>query len=260
MYRNKFSVVFYHVQEPNKMRLRRAGFVLLLAVFSLSAAHSIHLESIDVKAGMIFIGNSPVDVDEKDAAPSPLTSILGVSFPIRFTSFFSLAPELRYFGVPYGVEYGRPVPVEVEFAQWSWVMGFLLEPRAYFSFPVAESFSIGAYVSPTFLFRIPAKTWGGASPTLIAAYQYGKGRFFYPEVGITLDWRIPYQRRSEEAEALNDGKFKDIEPYGGIAIHLFVDLGVYFPLFHAWDGEGLRFYDQLMATGLVGLRFFLPTD
>ena len=30
-----------------------------------------------------------------------------------------------------------------------------------------------------------------------------------------------------------------------------------FPLFHAWDPEGLPSYDQLMFSGTIGLRFYL---
>lgn len=238
--------------------MRPLLFATVFLLIPFFPAYAINLESIDVKGGMIWIGNAPVDDAEIDAAPDPLTTVVGVSLPVRFTSFFSLAPELRYYGLPYGVEYGRPVPVEIEFADWPWVMGFLLEPRALFDFKVAPTLSLAAYVSPTFLFRIPARTWGDVDRGEIAAYQYGKGRFFYPEIGLTVDWELPFHIRSGRAETLNEGEFDEVEPDEGIPIHLVADLNAYFPLFHAWDGESLRFYDQFMASGTVGLRFSLP--
>ncbi len=222
------------------------------------ALHSINLESVDVKGGLIWIGNAPADPDGEDAAPNPLTTIIGVSLPVRFTSFFAVKPELRYYGLPYGVEYGRPVPVEMEFADWAWVLGILVEPRAVFDFQILKTLSLSAYASPTFLFRIPARTWGDADRGVIAAYQYGMGRFFYPEVGIVVDWELPFRTQSLEAESLNENERAENEPYKGIELHFVADLNVYFPLFHAWDEEGRKFYDQFMTSGAVGLRFFFP--
>ena len=238
--------------------MRRFLFAVTILFIPLASAYAIHLESLDLKGGMIWIGNAPVDEDQKDAAPSPLTTITGLSLPIRFTSFFSLAPELRYYGLPYGVEYGRPVPVEVEFAHWVWVVGLLLEPRARIDLQITQPLSLSAYISPTFLFRIPARRWGTVDRREIAAYQYGMGRFFYPAIGLIVDYELPFRIQSGQAESLNEGEFSEPEPYEGISIHVILDLNAYFPLFHAWDGENLKFYDQLMASGTVGVRFFLP--
>ena len=206
---------------------------------------------------MIWIGNEPANSDGKAAAPHPLSSIFGVSFPIRFTSYFSLSPELRYYGQRYGIEYGRPVPVEIEFANSAFVVGLLLEPRAIFDFQIIESVVLAAYVAPAFLFRIPATTWGEVDRDEIAAYQYGMGRFFYPEVGFTVDWELPFRVHSNQAPRLSDGEISIDKRNAGIEIHFLVDLNVYFPLFHAWEDEEPKFYDQLMASGVVGLRFYL---
>lgn len=239
-------------------RFRKLALILALFLIPVCASSAVNLESVDIKGGMIWIGNAPLDAGGRDAAPSPLTALVGVSFPIKFADFFLLMPELRYFGQPYGIEYGRPVPVEIEFADWAFVIGLILEPRAFFEFQITEELALGTYVSPSFLFRIPAKVWGDTDRTFIAAYQYEIGRFFYPQIGVAVDWEIPFRVRSQEAESLNEGEFEEDEPYQGISIHFFVDLSTYFPLFHAWDGEELPFYDQFMASGVVGLRFFLP--
>jgi len=221
---------------------------------------SADLESIDVKGGVIWIGNEPVDAEGKDAAPHPLTTVVGVSLPIRFSTIFALVPELRYYGLPYGMEYGRAVPVEIEFASWPWVLGFLLEPRAVFDFRLADTLTISPYLSPTFLIRIPVPNRYSADIDEIAAYQYGMGRFFYPEAGVVLDWRLPFRNRSPLAESLNEEGFTGEPPYEGIEIHFIVDLNAYFPVFHIWDGEERKFYDQFMASGAVGLRFLLPAQ
>ncbi len=231
--------------------------IILTAIAFLTTAvavYSINLESVDIKGGMMWIGN-----ETGDAAPSPLTTIVGVSLPIRFASFFALEPELRYYGQPYGIEHGRPVPVEIEFAKWAWVLGFFLEPRAVFDFRIVDTLTLSPYISPTFLFRIPARNWGDADSGAIAAYQYGMGRFFYPEVGLIVDWELPFRIRSFQAESLNEDGFTEMPPYEGIEIHFVVDLNVYFPLFHAWDDEERKFYDQFMTSGVVGLRFFFPS-
>jgi hypothetical protein len=246
------------MQRHHKYRLRKLAVIMVALLVPVYAAGAIHLESVDIKGGMIWIGNAPVDAGGTDAAPSPLTALAGVSFPIRFTDFFLLAPELRYFGQPYGIEYGRPVPVEIEFAEWAYVMGLMLEPRALFDFQITPALAFGAYISPSFLFRIPAKIWGDTSRAIIAAYQYGMGRFFYPEIGVAVDWEIPFRVRSKEAESLNEGEFEEDDPYEGISIHLIVDISAYFPIFHAWDKEAVPLYDQFMASGVVGLQVFLP--
>ena len=242
------------------MRIRSSCNFKIILLTSISflipalAVYSINLESVDIKGGMIWIGN-----ETGDTAPSPLTTIIGVSLPIRFSGFFALEPELRYFGLPYGVEHGRPVPVEIEFADWAWVLGFFLEPRAVFDFQIIDTLTLSPYVSPTFLFRIPARRWGDADRGEIAAYQYGMGRFFYPEIGLIVDWELPFRINSPEAETLNEGDFPEADPYEGIEIHFIADLNVYFPLFHTWDDEERQFYDQFMTSGVVGLRFFFPT-
>lgn len=243
-------------------QIRRSAKVICLTacIFLLPSVvlFSADIESIDVKGGVIWIGNEPADTEGKDAAPHPLATVVGVSLPIRFSSLFSLVPELRYYGLPYGMEYGRAVPVEIEFASWPWVLGFLLEPRAVFDFHLADTLTISPYASPTFLFRIPVPNRYSTDIEAIAAYHYGMGRFFYPEVGVVLDWELPFRNRSPLAETLNEEGFNEEPPYEGIEIHFVVDVNAYFPVFHIWDGEERKFYDQFMASGAVGLRVFLP--
>jgi hypothetical protein len=220
-------------------------------------AYSINIESVDIKGGMIWIGNE--EVEENDAAAHPLLTVVGVSVPVRFTSFFAIEPELRYYGLPYGVEYGRPAPVEIEFENSAFVLGFLLEPRVVFDFQIIDTLTFSAYLSPTFLFRIPARVWGNTDTSEITAYQYGMGRFFYPETGVMVDWELPFRIRSYQAESLNENEFEEEPAEEEIEIHFIVDLSAYFPLFHLWDDEQREFYDQFMTSATVGLRFFFPT-
>lgn len=235
--------------------MKKPVCILILLLFAALLSYSLGLESFDIKSGMIWIGNAAVDPAGTDAAPSPLTTVVGISLPIRLSNIFLIAPELRYYGVPYGMEYGRAVPVEQEFADWAWVMGLLIEPRAVFDFPIQRWLSLGVYVSPTILVRIPARTWGAADTTAIASYLYDQTRYLYPEVGFYFDWRIPSNKRSIEAESLNEGEFEKPEGEEGIVINLVVDLGAYFPIFHIWDGENAPLWDQFMVSGTIGLKF-----
>ena len=228
-------------------------FILHISLLQLSAAD---LEGINAKGGLLWIGNAG-----EDAAPNPLTTISGVSFPIRINDFFLFEPEARFFGYYYGMEYGRAVPVEKEFADWTFVIGMLLEPRAVFDFGVHPSLHIGGYAATALLARIPTRRWGNVNVGSIAGYQYQKMRFLYPEVGAYLDWRVPLKLASSEADAVNEGEFGDTGGEPPFRLQFLVDISVYFPLFHAWDGEtAIPFYDQMMVSGTVGLRFFLPGD
>ena len=234
--------------------MKRPLSILVLIFVMASSAFSLGLESLDVKGGIIWIGNAAVDPAGTDAAPDPITTIIGVSLPIRLAPIFLIVPELRYFGGPYGIEYGRAVPVEVEYPDATWVIGLLVEPRVVLDFPLHPSLNLGAYVSPTVLARIPSFTWGTVDSGAVASYQYDQYRFFYPEAGLYLDWKIPSNTRSLEAEALNEGEFEEDEEQG-MDIRLVVDLNSYFPLFHAWDGEDVPFWDQFMVSGTIGLKF-----
>jgi hypothetical protein len=236
-----------------KQTLRTVSAVIILFVILSTPLFSADLESIDVKGGLLWIGNA-------GSAPPPLTTITALSFPIRFNSYFLLVPEVRYFGLAYGMQSGRAVPVEEEYANWAFVMGLLLEPRAVFDFAVHPALNLGAYATTAFLARIPARRWGAPDVPAIAAYQYQKMRFFYPEFGVYLDWKVPLHVSSPEADAVNEGEFGRTGGDEPFKMQLLVDLNVYLPLFHAWDGEGsIGFYDQLMVSGTVGLRFYLDT-
>ena len=236
---------------------RAASLTIALLVCLSGVLYAINVESIDVKGGMIWIGNAPTDPANPNTAPSPLTTIVGAALPIRLASVFLVVPELRYFGAPYGIEDGRVVPVEEEFADWAWVMGLLVEAKLVLDFRVQQVLSLGAYVSPTVLVRLPARTWGDVDTGAITSYQYGNGHFFYPEVGLYLDWALPLHIESAQAVALNEDEFVDPDSSAWRPFHLIFDLNAYFPLFHAWDPEGLPSYDQLMLSGTIGLRFFL---
>lgn len=216
--------------------------------------YAIEIEGVQVNGGMIWIGNAQID-SAVPVAPSPLTTTAGVSLPIRFGTFFVLSPRISYYGVPYGVDAGRVVPVEIEYADWAYVMGFLIAPRAVFDLQVARTLNIGAYASPTLALRVPARAWGTVDRSTIASYHYGGGRFFYPETGFYIDWNVPLRSRSLEAETINEGDFEEEESAPARSIHFVADFSAYFPLFHAWDGEGLPFWDQMMVTAMIGLRF-----
>ena len=234
-------------------RLIFIGALFIILIAPVSAAN---VESVDVSAGVIWIGNTGENI-----APSPLTSILAVSFPIRLASVLLLVPELGYFGGPYGIDNNRIVPVEIEFKDSVYMTNFIVSPRLVLAFNLGSSFIIGASLSPSVVARAPTFAWGeGETQRMqITEYFYSSGRFFLPEAGLFFDWAVPYkieipgQPRDEESEE----ETGEPESSRKLDIHLAFGIRGYFPVYHFWDGENLPFHDQLMISGTAILRFFL---
>ena len=234
-----------------KMWSKRLFLIWIICMFLTATLSAISIESIDVSGGVMWIGNTG-----DNTAPSPITSPLAVSIPIRFTSFLLIVPELGYFGGTYGIENDRTVPVEIEFKDSVFVASFLASPRVVFTFNLSPSLILGASVGPTVVVRIPTVAWGegGTQREQIIAYQYASARFFYPEVGFLFDWAIPpnvdlpseVDQGEDENAGINQSR-----------VHLAINVRGYLPIFHLWDGENLPFHDQLMISGSAVLRFFL---
>lgn len=232
------------------MWIKRLFCIGILGIFLASSLSAINIESVDVSGGVIWIGNTG-----DNTAPSPITSTLAVSIPIRFASFLLMVPELGYFGIPYGIENNRTVPVEIEFKDSVFVASFLVSPRVLFAFNLGSSLMLGASISPAVVVRIPTLAWGEGENQReqIVEYQHGSARFFYPEVGFMFDWAVP--RRVDIPEEM--GEAEESTDAGKSRVHLAVSVRGYLPVFHLWDGEDLPFHDQLMVSGSAVLRFFL---
>ncbi len=187
------------------------------------------IETIDVHGGILWIGNS-----DSEGAPSPVLFTAGVGFPVSINKIVYFVPEIDFYGTNYQVTSGgRTVPTEMETANALWVLGILIDLPFVFKFSFNDNFSGGLSASTMLSFHIPFGGEGNSSRGDMNSYFYGKGRFFYLGSGFFLEYKI-----------LN-------------ILGLHFRSRLFFPFFHIWDGEKLPFYDQMMFSTTVGLRFML---
>jgi hypothetical protein len=210
---------------------------LLLVLCSAGTGFALTLPGLDISGGVMWLGNA-----ETEGGPSPLLGVWGVGLPLKFTPLFSIDPALSMFGTQYQLttDGSKAVPTEIEYASSLWALALMLDVPFRFTFHVSDTISLGAGPHLAFLFRIPTIGWGDASArtgdpdhrAAIVAYWYENARFLYPGAGLFFNWKM----------------FENIGFY--------VRLLSLFPLFHAWDGENARFWDQLHISGRVGVRFY----
>jgi hypothetical protein len=220
------------------MRLKVACLLLALCVF-VPTAPALSLTDIDANASILAIGTYP---PAGYGGPNPaLTYLLGVSVPLRFTNIFFLEPGLELFGTYYEWTYdsATSVPTVYESAGSFFTLGVLISAQAGVSFPVSSAVSLGGSLGLDFLLRFPLEfsnplpeSINGKQPAL--NYFFGAGRFFYPETRLFMRWAMTP------------------------AMAFLVNLRLFFPLFHAWDGLGQPFLDQFMGSAGVGIAFTLP--
>lgn len=215
-----------------KKKYLSIALFLFLSVY----CFSIEFPGMDVHWGLIWIGNA-----EEEGAPSPLLPTLGVSLPVYFAPFFFLDPGMDFYGTSYQLSEtgsGKAVPTEIEYANYIWYLIMRLDIPAGFRFNFSDNLAAGVTAGPSFLFRIPLIAWGDCAQSgstcreEMGSYFYCSGRFFYPEAGLFFIWKM-FNKAA-----------------------LLIEAKTFFPLFHAWDGEEVPFYDQFMVAGSVGLRFF----
>lgn len=207
---------------------------LLLLTSSAAAFELFTIEGIDVHGGLLWFGNA-----EAEGAPSPLLWEFGVSSPFAFTDFFLITPELSMFWNQYQLsESGvKAIPTEIETANQVTFITLVLDLQAMFRFRITEQIAAGPVVFPSFVFRIPTKSWDAAAEDAaykqkMTEYLYGDGRFFYPGIGGFFQWAFS-------------------ERFGFL-----FQLKTRLPLFHAWDEEGISFHDQMMVGAAAGIQIY----
>jgi hypothetical protein len=208
--------------------------VILLAVAAV-AGYGFEIESLDFNAGLFWLGAS-----SPEAAPSPLHWRVGAALPMSFTNLFLLAPELNVSWdnrFTLNEEQTRAIPAELERADQVNFINIILDAHAMFRFDITESISAGPMAFPSFLFRIPIKSWGQAKEDkeykqTLVSYLWGKGRFFFLGAGGFFSW------------AFSEG------------VGFVFQLKTRLPVFHIWDQEQLPFHDQMMVAGSIGLKFY----
>ncbi len=191
---------------------------------------------IEARGGIIWIGNG-YTVD-KNGNPvqwsdvSPLVGTVGIGIGIPISQGLSARPALDLFGIQYAqTTSGKVVPTQIETANAVLMIDALLSVPLTYTWNLNSSLSISAGASPSLLFRIPTLSYGNPDRGAITSYMYQSARFFYPEVQASLLY-----------------KFQKTFQFG-------IALRGLFPIFHLWDGEGMPFWDQMMISGILFLRF-----
>ena len=193
--------------------------MLLFVAAQLSFALSI--TEIDPTVGIMYIGNS--------AGISPVVQTIGASMMLRGDGPFFLEPTLDFFYTYYDASGPRTVPAPYESGTGMFTLGALATFQAGLLYPVSKSVEIGGALGFDLLIRVPIELQNtNIDPGAAMAYFYGMARFIYPESRFIFRWRVA------------DG------------VGLIFTLRAMYPLFHLWDGEGLPFYDQLMAAFDLG--------
>jgi hypothetical protein len=197
------------------------ALLLLAGMAPLGFAFSV--SDLDINAGLLLIGSSP------PGAPSPLVQTLGVSLMIRSDGPFFLEPSIEFFGSYYQWTGTRTVPAPYESGTSFLTIGSLLTLQSGLLYTLSKSVEMGGALGIDFLIRFPFEFQNTAADTGNGmAYFYSNARFIYPETRFITRWHVV------------DGVTLDFT------------LRAMYPLFHIWDGEGLPFYDQLMASFNIG--------
>jgi hypothetical protein len=217
------------------MRLRGIAILFLVCLCTTPAA-AIAITEIDANFSPITV------IATSNAAaegPSPIVQLFGASMPVQIAGPFFIEPIVEFFGTYYLWTGSDAVPAAAETGTGFFTIATLISLHAGLSFPVSPEISLGGAIGLDFLLRFPFE-FQNITSTNVAdqgsglGYFFAQGRFFYPETRAFLRWHIS-------------------EP-----IDLIVNLRVFYPLFHAWDGSTQPFYDQMIFSGGLGFAFRLP--
>jgi hypothetical protein len=213
----------------------RFRVVFLALALAAAPASSLAMSGLTIHAGTLLVWSEESLAPELHGGPNPaLSQLIGASLPVRFGVFF-IEPFFELYGLEY--EYinaeNRAIPTDDVTAAGFLVLGGIASLQAGLAFPVTGRLSLGASVGLDAVVRFPLDLGPAASSTAAArelalAFFYDRGRFLFPETRLFLGWEI-----SE-------------------AFSLSLNVRAFYPLFHAWDEQGLGFLDQFMLSAGLG--------
>ena len=216
-------------QRASRRFAWRLLFLLpLLILFPLAPCAALSLQDVTFEGGLNLLVNT-----QADSAPSPLPAGIGASLRWLHFGRWELESGVQLFGTWYEYAGGRALPAEPEQRMFL-LLAALTDLRLATEWPVNERFSVGGAAGLGLLLRLPVPLEASADMGPALGYLYGQARFLLPETALFTRWKV-----SERLE-------------------LRTSLRAYWPVFHFWDGEGLPFADQMILSGLIGLRFTLP--
>jgi len=218
------------------MRVRVLAVVALLSLAAIPAVAA-SVDDIDIDFSPFHL---IATADSNAGGPSPIVQLYGVSVPIRLGGPWFVEPILELFGTYYLWTGSAAAPAAMESGTGFFTLGTLISLHGGVSFPVTKEIELGGALGLDLLLRFPMEFQNTTSSDMAdqssaQSWFFADGRFFYPETRLFLRWHI-------------------IDP-----VDLIVNLRVFYPLFHAWDGSSLPFYDQLMATAGLGFGIRLPS-
>lgn len=228
------------------MRTFRLLCTLLMSYSSLiapAAAEALELSASEWELGMRWIGNEEElesEDGESDSGGSSSTNMLTGSFsfrmPFALSEEYSLSfvPGISFYTLWYreDEETERTILSDMESNGRITALVSLLDAGMRWDFYSGEATHLALEGGFGFETPIPLRAPDGADASeIIGSGYYGKGKFFLPFLSFMGYW--PLTNVYDISSRLN----------------------VHFPVHHIWDGEGASFYDHLMVSLSVGLRF-----
>jgi hypothetical protein len=216
------------------MTSRRAVVILaVLLVLPGAALSSLSIDELDANASLlVLLSNPPAGVSDPNFGIPPL---LGISVPLRLGGPFFVEAGVDFLGWYYEwiSTTGTAVITQAENGVGFFTIGTLISLQGGVSFPVSSAVSLGGAIGLDFLLRFPLELQNTtdtdkADQSSGLSWFYGSGRFFYPETRFILRWHV-----------IEQGDF-------------LVNLRVFYPVFHLWNGDGQPFWDQLMFSFGIG--------
>ncbi len=215
-------------------RIARPAHVgALLVALSAATGPVWAVSYISIQAGELMLFNPGVE-----GAPSPLLVTVGAAVPIVEAGPFRFEVSALLWGTTYYYlpESGRAVPALYEADQFS-VLGIWVAPLVGLNLQIAQGkVELGAAATMAVNVRVPMLPVDEGAQYLPGARTYllGEARFLFPETDLWVRWR-----------AFDNLSFT-------------LTLKALYPLFHAWDGDGLGIADQLFIAGVLGFDIRLP--
>ncbi|HEY9595525.1 MAG TPA: hypothetical protein VHE79_13690, partial [Spirochaetia bacterium] len=203
----------------------RVPAVIALLCLAAVPAVAVSVDELDVDFSPFHL---IATADPDATGPSAIVQLYGVSLPLRLGGPWFVEPIVELFGTYYLWTGTAAAPSSMEWGTGFFTLGTLVSLHGGVSFPVTKELELGGSLGLDFLLRFPMEFQNNVDTSGALAWFFADGRFFYPETRLFLRWHI-------------------IE-----RIDLIVNLRVFYPLFHAWDGSSFPFYDQLMATAGLG--------
>ena len=202
---------------------------ICLLVLLVGSAGATDENALSVEAGLLFVGNA-----EPDSAPSPVVQTLGLSFAVYEGALALVTTGVHVFGTLNQLVEAVPLPVELEVPgqTWIWVLNGAIELLAGFKLTLGDLAQVGFLVGPSVLLRYPLFASEDAEDDKNAAsrYYYDVGRFFYPEAGLFLRWKM-----SE-----------------GLAVS--ISMRGYFPAYHLWHRSDLPLWHEMLVAARIGFH------